>query len=123
MYGNTLAKLANGINDTPVTLAAKSHIRNGGAVLLAVSTNDALGAAAANIGRLLNTKHIYFVPMRQDDHIKKPNSIVADFQKLTMQPLPRSRACSLNLCCLLRPRFDIWERTSYSVTPENFGVI
>lgn len=68
--GNTLAKLANGINDTPVTLAAKSHIRNGGAVLLAVSTNDALGAAAANIGRLLNTKHIYFVPMRQDDHIK-----------------------------------------------------
>ena len=79
--GNTLAKLANGINDTPVTLAAKSHIRNGGAVLLAVSTNDALGAAAANIGRLLNTKHIYFVPMRQDDHIKKPNSIVADFSK------------------------------------------
>ena len=75
--GNTLAKLANGINDTPVTLAAKSHIRNGGAVLLAVSTNDAL----ANIGRLLNTKHIYFVPMRQDDHIKKPNSIVADFSK------------------------------------------
>ena len=67
--GNTLAKLANGINDTPVTLAAKSHIRNGGAVLL------------ANIGRLLNTKHIYFVPMRQDDHIKKPNSIVADFSK------------------------------------------
>ena len=57
--GNTLAKLANGINDTPVTLAAKSHIRNGGAVLLAVSTNDALGAAAANIGRLLNTKHIF----------------------------------------------------------------
>ena len=79
--GNTLAKLANGINDTPVTLAAKSHIRNGGAVLLAVSTIDALGAAAANIGRLLNTKHIYFVPMRQDDHIKKPNSIVADFSK------------------------------------------
>ena len=79
--GNTLAKLANGITDTPVTLAAKAHIRNGGAVLIAVSTNDALGAAAANIGRLLNTKHIFFVPMRQDDHIKKPNSIVADFSK------------------------------------------
>lgn len=79
--GNTLAKLANGITDTPVTLAAKAHIRNGGAVLIAVSTNDALGAAAANIGRLLNTKHIFFVPMRQDDHTKKPNSIVADFSK------------------------------------------
>ena len=79
--GNTLAKLANGITDTPVTLAAKAHIRNGGAVLIAVSTNDALGAAAVNIGRLLNTKHIFFVPMRQDDHIKKPNSIVADFSK------------------------------------------
>lgn len=79
--GNTLAKLANGITDTPVTLAAKAHIRNGGAVLLAVSTNDALGAAASNIGRLLNAKNIYFVPMRQDDHINKPNSIVADFSK------------------------------------------
>ncbi len=79
--GNTLAKLANGITDTPVTLAAKAHIRNGGKVLIAVSTNDALGAAAANIGRLLNSKNIYFVPMRQDDYVNKPNSIVADFSK------------------------------------------
>ena len=79
--GNTLAKLANGIADTAVTLAAKAHIRNGGPVLIAVSTNDALGAAAANIGRLMNTKHIFFVPMRQDDFVNKPNSIVADFSK------------------------------------------
>ena len=79
--GNTLAKLANGIADTAVTLAAKAHIRNGGPVLIAVSTNDALGAAAANIGRLMNTKHIFFVPMRQDDFVNKPKSIVADFSK------------------------------------------
>ena len=79
--GNTLAKLANGIADTAVTLAAKAHIRNGGPVLIAVSTNDALGAAAANIGRLMNTKHIFFVPMGQDDFVNKPNSIVADFSK------------------------------------------
>ena len=79
--GNTLAKLANGITDTAVTLAAKAHIRNGRPVLLAVSTNDALGAAAANIGRLMNSKNIYFIPMRQDDFVNKPNSIVADFSK------------------------------------------
>ncbi len=79
--GNTLAKLATGIADTPVTLAAKAHLRNGRPVLIAVSTNDALGVAAKNIGQLLNYKNIFFVPMKQDDYISKPNSIVADFGK------------------------------------------
>ena len=80
--GNTLAKLANGITDTPVSLAAKSHLRNGRPVLLAVSTNDALGASAQNIGRLLNAKHVYFVPFSQDDPEHKPNSAVAHFEML-----------------------------------------
>ena len=80
--GNTLAKLSHGIADTPVTMAAKSHLRNGRPVILAVSTNDGLGAAAENIGRLLNRKHYYFVPFGQDDPTKKPASLVADFLKL-----------------------------------------
>lgn len=79
--GNTIAKLANGITDTPVTLAAKAHLRNERPLLIAVSTNDALSASAVNIGRLLNTKNVYFVPMRQDDSAHKPRSIVADFEK------------------------------------------
>ena len=77
--GNTLGKLANGISDTSVTLATKAHLRNQKPVIIAVSTNDALGTSARNIGALMNSKHIYFVPMRQDDHINKPNSIVAEF--------------------------------------------
>ena len=77
--GNTLAKLAHGIADGPVTMAAKSHLRNGRPVLIAISTNDALGAAAENIGKLLTRKHYYFVPFRQDDPSKKPHSMVADF--------------------------------------------
>lgn len=80
--GNTLAKLAHGIADTPVTMAAKSHLRNGRPVLIAPSTNDALGAAAENIGRLLARKHIYFVPFGQDDPVNKPTSMVADFTKI-----------------------------------------
>lgn len=80
--GNTLAKLANGIADSSVTLAAKAHLRNGRPILIGVSTNDGLGNAAQNIGKLLNRKHIYFIPFRQDDHIHKPNSLVADFSKL-----------------------------------------
>lgn len=80
--GNTLAKLAHGIADGPVTMAAKSHLRNGRPVLIAVSTNDALGTAAENIGRLLSRKHYYFVPYRQDDPQEKPCSMVADFSKL-----------------------------------------
>lgn len=81
--GNTLAKLACGITDTAVTMACKSHLRNSKPIVLAVSTNDALGSSAKNIGQLMNYRNIYFVPMRQDDCDKKPRSVVADFS-LTM---------------------------------------
>ena len=80
--GNTLAKLAHSIADTPVTMAAKSHLRNGRPVIVAVSTNDALAGAAENIGKLLARKHYYFVPFRQDDATGKPTSLVADFSKI-----------------------------------------
>lgn len=80
--GNTLAKLANGITDTPVTMAVKSNLRIGRPVLLAPATNDALAASAQNIGKLLNTKNVYFVPMSEDDPIKKPYSLVSDFTQL-----------------------------------------
>ncbi len=80
--GNTIAKIAHGIADGPVTMAVKSHLRNGRPVLLAVSTNDALSGAAENIGKLLNRKHIYFVPFGQDDPVNKPTSMVADFAQL-----------------------------------------
>ena len=80
--GNTLAKLAHSIADTPVTMAAKSHLRNGRPVIVAISTNDALAGAAENIGKLLARKHYYFVPFRQDDPEKKPTSIVADFTRI-----------------------------------------
>ena len=79
--GNTLAKLAGGVADTPVTLATKSHLRNGRPVLIAVSTNDALAGAAKNIGLLHNYKHVYFIPYRQDDSDSKPTSVVADFTR------------------------------------------
>ena len=77
--GNTLAKLAHSIADTPVTMAAKSHLRNGRPVIVAVSTNDALAGAAENIGKLLARKHYYFVPFRQDDPENKHTSMVARF--------------------------------------------
>ena len=80
--GNTLAKLAAGVADTPVTLAAKSHLRNGRPVVLAVSSNDALGQNARNIGQLMAAKHFFFAPLRQDDPGEKPGSIVADFEML-----------------------------------------
>ena len=80
--GNTLAKLSHSIADTPVTMAAKSHLRNGRPVVVAVSTNDALAGAAENIGRLLARKNYYFVPFGQDDPKNKPTSLVADFTKL-----------------------------------------
>lgn len=80
--GNTLAKLSHGIADTPVTMAAKSHLRNGRPVIIAVSTNDGLAAAAENIGRLLARKHYYFVPFGQDDPKNKANSLIADFSKI-----------------------------------------
>ena len=80
--GNTLAKLAHSIADTPVTMAAKSHLRNGRPVIVAVSTNDALAGAAENIGKLMARKHYYFVPFGQDDPLGKPTSMVADFTKI-----------------------------------------
>ena len=80
--GNPLAKLAHSIADTPVTMAAKSHLRNGRPILIAVSTNDALAGAAENIGKLLCRKHYYFVPFGQDDPERKPTSIIADFSKI-----------------------------------------
>ena len=80
--GNTLSKIALGITDTPVAMAVKSQLRIGAPVLLAVASNDALGASAENIGRLLNRKNVYFVPMSQDDPEHKPNSLVAHFEKL-----------------------------------------
>lgn len=76
--GNTLGKLANGITDTPVTMACKAHIRNGKPVVLSIATNDGLGANARNLGIMLNMKNIYFVPFGQDDPVKKRNSIIAD---------------------------------------------
>ena len=80
--GNTLAKLSHSIADGPVTMAAKSHLRNGRPILVAVSTNDALSGAAETIGRLLNRKHYYFVPFGQDDPVNKPNSMVAHFEMI-----------------------------------------
>lgn len=77
--GNTLAKLAHGITDTPVLMAVKSHIRNNKPVVIGVSTNDGLGMSLENIGKLLNTKNMYFVPFRQDDYISKPKSLVLDY--------------------------------------------
>lgn len=80
--GNTIAKLANAITDTPVCMAVKSHLRNEKPVLIAISTNDALSGSASNIGQLLNRKHYYFVPFRQDNPITKPYSLVFDEKQL-----------------------------------------
>ena len=76
--GNTIAKLANGITDTPVAMATKSHLRNQRPVVIGISTNDALSGSAENIGKLLNRRHYYFVPFRQDNPITKPTSLVFD---------------------------------------------
>lgn len=80
--GNSLSKIANGIADTAVTLAVKSHLRNNKPVVIAVSTNDGLGANAQNIGKLMARKHIYLVPFCQDDCTEKENSLVADFTRI-----------------------------------------
>lgn len=80
--GNTVAKLAHGITDTPVLMAIKGHIRNNKPVVLGVSTNDGLGANGENILKLLNTKNIYLIPFTQDDPEKKPKSLVYDYTKL-----------------------------------------
>lgn len=77
--GNTAAKIANAVTDTAVTMAVKSALRVSMPVILSLATNDALGASCKNIGLLMNTKNIYFVPLGQDDPIKKPNSLVAHF--------------------------------------------
>lgn len=77
--GNTLAKLANGITDTPVLMAVKSHIRNNKPVVIGVSTNDGLGKSLKNIAELIDTKNMYFIPFRQDDYISKPKSLVLDY--------------------------------------------
>ncbi len=80
--GNTIAKLAAGVTDTCVTMAAKAHLRNSRPVLIAISTNDGLSGNAANIGKLINRKNIYFVPYYQDDPAKKPASVTADLSLL-----------------------------------------
>ena len=80
--GNTLSKTALGITDTAVAMAVKSQLRIGAPVLLAIASNDALGASAENIGKLLNRRNVYFVPMSQDDPERKPNSLVAHFDML-----------------------------------------
>ena len=77
--GNTAAKLAAGITDTPVTMAAKAHLRNSRPLVIALATNDALSGNIVNIGKLMQRKNIYFTPMRQDDTVGKPYSLVADF--------------------------------------------
>ena len=77
--GNTLAKLANGITDTPVCMAAKAHLRSDRPLLITLASNDALSANLRNIGTLLSRKSVYFTPLRQDDPMGKPHSLVADF--------------------------------------------
>ena len=80
--GNTLAKLANGITDTPVLMSAKSHLRNGNPLIIGISTNDGLSNNLKNIGTLINMKNIYFIPFRQDNPITKPNSLVLDVKSV-----------------------------------------
>lgn len=80
--GNTLSKMALGITDTPVTMAVKSTLRVGLPVVVCLASNDAMGASGQNVARLINTKNVYFVPLRQDDPLKKPFSLVADFSLL-----------------------------------------
>ena len=80
--GNFIAKLANGITDTPVTMATKATLRNGGPIVIGVSTNDGLGLNGSNIMKLLNTKNIYFIPFGQDNFVSKPNSLISHFDML-----------------------------------------
>ncbi len=80
--GNTLAKMAAGITDTAVTMAAKAHLRGDKPLIIALASNDAMSANMKNIATMLNRKHVYFVPMKQDDPEKKPHSLVADFTLL-----------------------------------------
>lgn len=89
--GNTIGKLVNGIVDTPVVMAAKAHLRNGGPLVVAVSTNDGLGISGKNIGLLANMKNVFLVPFGQDDPINKPNSLVAK-----MEMIPETIISALN---------------------------
>jgi dipicolinate synthase subunit B len=82
--GNTLAKLANGITDTPVCMAAKAHLRSDRPLILALASNDAMSANLGNLGALLSRKNIYFVPMLQDDIVSKPHSLVADMTRVSI---------------------------------------
>lgn len=79
--GNTLAKLAHGITDTAVCMAVKAHMRNDRPLIIALATNDALSASLQNISTMMSRKNVYFVPLSQDDPIKKPHSLVCDFEK------------------------------------------
>ena len=89
--GNTAAKLCHGITDSCVTMAAKSHLRGGGSVLLAIGTNDGLSGSAKNIGELLNRRNIYFVPFYQDDPSAKPRSLASDYASLERSILAAAR--------------------------------
>lgn len=89
--GNTLAKLALGVTDTSVTMAAKAHLRNGRPLVIALSTNDALSASAKNIGMLLNYRNVYFVPFCQDDPLSKERSCISD-----MTLIEKTIAAALN---------------------------
>lgn len=89
--GNTLAKLALGITDTPVTMASKSHTRNARPVVIAVGTNDALASSAKNIGMLMNYRNYYFVPFSQDNYEKKPRSMIAKYDMI-----PQTIECALH---------------------------
>lgn len=80
--GNTAAKLCNGITDTPVLMAAKAHMRNGRPLVIALSTNDAMGINFKTVGSLMNMKNIFFVPFGQDNYVGKPNSLVCDLEQL-----------------------------------------
>lgn len=93
--GNTAAKLAWGVTDTSVTMAVKAHLRNSRPVLIGISTNDGLGNAAKNIGMLQNSKNIYMIPYRQDDHEHKPNSLVADFDLMVSAAEKALDGCQL----------------------------
>lgn len=93
--GNTLAKLSCGIADSAVTMACKAHLRNGRPIVIAVSTNDALGANAKNIGELLNRKNIFFVPFRQDDPQGKPTSVISDLGLLADTLTAALEGCQL----------------------------
>lgn len=93
--GNTLAKLANGITDTPVTMAVKSQFRNNKPVVLAISTNDGLGLNLKNIGVLLASKNVFFVPFKQDNHREKPNSLASNYHLIAKTIQEAKKGCQI----------------------------